>query len=351
MVNAILPELADTLGTDVTGASGAVTAYMIPFSVLMVISGTVGARWGAARSVRFGLLLFSASSVLCMLSPGLGLFLTGRALQGVANAFTTPLLVAIISSLVPRERLGRSLGAYASFQAAGQAFAPLIGGVAAEINVRLAFAATALVALLLAVLIPVRQTRGATMPADWGALRNPRLVRSASVALCSQFAATSVMVLTALLVSDRFGLTPGERGLVVACFGLAGLLFGRVIGHLVDRFDVVPVGSVSLAILALSLALLGVTPGLVAVIALVSLGGFVGTAARILTNTLAIHSTPRNVGGATSLTMAAQFLGTAVMPAIIPLYHWHTWAAYAVAAAVAMTGAVLARIPLAAAST
>ena len=92
-----------------------------------------------------GVLRLRVASVATALAPTIGIFLVGRAGQGVANAFTTPLVMAALADVVPRERLGRSIGTFAGVQAAGISFAPLLGGLAAEVNWRLAFLAPAVV--------------------------------------------------------------------------------------------------------------------------------------------------------------------------------------------------------------
>ena len=96
-----------------------------------------------------GYAVYVLASVACVLAGTLALFLAARALQGVANAFTTPLLLAALGATVPPDRLGRALGWFGSLQAAGQTSAPLVGGLAAELDWRLAFVGVALVAGLL----------------------------------------------------------------------------------------------------------------------------------------------------------------------------------------------------------
>jgi len=71
-------------------------------------------------------------------------------LQGAANAFTSPLLLAALAESTTEERLGRSMGTFAAVQTAGVVSAPLIGGLAGAIDIRLAFLVPAAVALLLA---------------------------------------------------------------------------------------------------------------------------------------------------------------------------------------------------------
>lgn len=347
MVNAILPEVAAGVGTNEAGVALALTAYMIPFSGLMVLSGTLGTRWGLTRTIRWAYGLYAAASIGCALANALVPFLAARALQGVANAFTTPLLVAVISQLIPRERLGRALGVYASMQAAGQAFAPLVGGLVAEWDYRLGFAANALAAVVLAMWTPT-VAAGVRREANWAALRNPRLARSAATAFCSQFTQTAVMVLAALVAADRFGLSASARGLLVAAFGLAGLVTGRAVGVLTERYGLVRVGVGALAVLGAAMAAIGVAPWVGLLVVLVAAAGVSGTAGRILTNGLAIASTPANVGGATSVTMSAQFVGVALVPTLIPLYHASGAVACLLAGTVAWVGAAIAsraRVP------
>ncbi len=91
---------------------------------------------------------------MCALAPNLGVFLVGRALQGVANAFITPLLLAGLAETVPAERFGRLVGIYGSFQAFGGAAAPIAGGIAADTDWRVAFVVTAALSAALAITPP-----------------------------------------------------------------------------------------------------------------------------------------------------------------------------------------------------
>ncbi|WP_226346468.1 MFS transporter [Agilicoccus flavus] len=349
MVNTILPELATGLRSDVATMGSALAAYMVPFAGLMLVSGTVAGRWGRARTVRGAYLAYALASLVCILAASAGPFLAGRALQGAANAFTTPLLIAMIADLVPPGRRGIALGTYAGMQAAGQAFAPLIGGLAAEVDYRLAFAASAGAALLLAVVTPggraAGERRASVTREQWRALANLRLARAGGIAFTAQFASTALMVVGALVAADEFGLSPGARGLLVACFGLAGLASGRLTGAATDRYGLRLVGSTALAVLALAVLCVGVAPGIAVLVGAIAVAGVAGTGARVLTNTLGLASTPANSGGAMSMTLSAQFLGGAAVPLILPLYAVSPALTCAVAAGVAVVGLALAARP------
>ena len=346
MVNAMLPELAASLGTSVGTAATAVTWYMIPFSTLMLVSGTVGARFGLARAIRVAFITYAVASAICVVATAPVPFLGGRMLQGAANAFTTPLLLALIAELVPPQRLGRALGTYAACGAAGQAFAPFVGGVAAGVDYRWAFGLSAVAAVTLAAITPtgraafgasgargVASASGAAGAAGknsrpsvpglrWRELLNPRLALACLTGFAGQFTATAVMLVAALTASDRFELEPAARGVVVATFGMAGSVSGRSIGKLADRVGTTRTGIRALLLLGAAALALPLAPWVVALVAAVALAGVGATSTRVLTNTLSMQSTPSNPAGATSVALAVSFVGSALTPFLLPLYHW-----------------------------
>ena len=153
--------MSDSLGVSVATAATSLTAYLVPFAALMLISGTLAERFGRRRTVQVGYIFYTLASIGCALAPSFAVLMIARVVQGGSNAFTTPVLVAAVSDATPRERLGRALGLFGSMQATGQAMAPLVGGLAASVDWRLAFWGTALVSALLALLPPSGRHDGA----------------------------------------------------------------------------------------------------------------------------------------------------------------------------------------------
>src|SRR6187402_1042688 len=128
----MLAEMGRDLGVSTGTAASSLTAYLLPFAALLLVSGTLGARWGARRTVRIAYLVYFVASLTCALAPVFAVLQAGRVVQGCANAFTTPLLMAALAASTPGHRLGRTLGTFGALQAAGQTSAPLVGGIAAE---------------------------------------------------------------------------------------------------------------------------------------------------------------------------------------------------------------------------
>lgn len=326
----MLPELGADLGLSPSAASASLTAYLLPFALLMLVSGTLGQRWGAARTVRVAYVAYVVFSLLGAVAGTGWLFLGARALQGAANAFTTPLLLASLAAATPPERLGRSLGVMGSLQAAGMTFAPLVGGLTAEVDWRLAFVGVAVVAGLLAVAgIP------ADPPADPGdrpRLRDawrPSVLRLGLVAGLAWGALGGLSFLVALRVEDAFALGAGLRGALLTVFGVAGLLTARLVGAGVDRLGprvVVRLGALAAAVLV---AAIGGLPSVVAVAAVWALAGAAAQLVLVGVNALVLRG---GTAGGVSVVQALRFLGAAAAPAVfLAPYHLSPVAAFGLA--------------------
>lgn len=345
IVAPLLPELSRAYGVSADVAALSLTTYLVPFALLQLVSGTLGERWGRRRSVRAGYLLYVAASLLCAAAPNIGVFLAGRAVQGTANAFTSPLLVAGLADLVPAARLFRAIGIYGSLQAAGQSIAPLFGGASTVVSWRLAFVGVAAVALALTFLPPPGEPRPGLAAPPWRALASRPMALLSAAAFASYAGAAGLPFLVALLAHDRFGADERVIGLVLVGFGIAGLLLGSVWGRACERFGARRAGVVG----AVAVGALVGTVGHAGTLALVAATWAVaGAAASLLTvslQNLAVRQVPANRGGAVSVASAFRFGGMALAPLLwLPLYHGSAAAAFAAAgccsalAAVALLG-------------
>jgi MFS family permease len=321
---AMLPELGSTFGVPAGTAALSVTAYMLPFAVVMLFSGTLGERWGLRRSVVLAYGVYALASLACVLATTLPLFLAATAAQGVANAFTTPLLMAALATAVPADRLGRALGWFGSLQAAGATFAPLIGGVAAEADWRLAFAGVAVLAAALAVIgIPAAPT--AAQPALGTALQmalRPAVLRAGLVAALGWGCLAGLGFLVALRLEEQFGAGAGPRGLVLTAIGVAGLLSARLVGGGVDRIGARRCVLLGGGIGALAVAGVGLAPTVWLVALVWAVGGVATQLVLVGVNAMVLGPAQENRGGATSVVQAIRFGGGAASPvAFTPIYH------------------------------
>jgi MFS family permease len=131
-----------------------------------------------------------------------------------------------------------------------------------------------------------------------------------------------VSFLVALMAADEFGVDSIGRGFVLAGFGAAGMVLGRLAGGGVDRFGRVPMvvaGSVVSAVLVGALGLAGDAAQLAVLWTLAGAGSAMAWAGL---NVLAVEAVPGNRAGGTSVVGAFKFAGSAVAPLLwLPLYH------------------------------
>jgi MFS family permease len=339
-----LPEVGADFGVTAAVASATITAYLVPFAVVMLFSGTWGARWGVRRSVVTAYLVYVVSSLLCVWAPTFELLLAGRAVQGVANAFTTPLLLATIAATTPRDRLGRALGLFGSLQAAGQTSGPLFGGLAAETDWRLVFVGAAVAALALAVIgLPPSEDRPAEDRVSLRAAWRPAVLRASAVAMVGWGCLGGITFLVAFRVDDAFGLGAGERGVLLTAFGVVGILTARPVGHWVDRVGGRRAALVGAVAAAVPVALIGLAPSLVAVIAAWAVAGLCAQLVLVGLNALILTGDGDNRAGSISVVQAFRFVGAAAAPlALTPVYHLHPAAGFLLPAALLALTAPLA---------
>jgi len=328
----LIPELRDAFDATTTEIALAVPAYLVPFALLQLISGTLAERIGRRRVVTIAYTVYAVGSIGAAVAPGIEAFLVCRGIQGTANAFTSPVLLAGLADAVPPRERGRAVGTFAGVQAGGISLAPLLGGIAAEITWRLAFIVPAIVALALIAYPPP--------PSAHREGNRPRLVavftRRVMVLCAAGFAGYVGMTGLGFLVSLRsveaFGMGSTARGLLLAAFGLAGMVLGRAAGRASERIGAARSASIAACVCSLAVGPMGVVSGSVAY-ALLWFGA--GCGAALLwagLNTVAVEAVPANRAGAVSVFAAFKFAGTAVAPLVwLPVYTSSPAAAFACA--------------------
>ena len=239
MLVAVIPNVADGLDASLAQVAAAITAYMVPFALLQLVSGTLAERLGPRRVVRGGYIGFGVAALACAFAPDIWSFLAARAAMGASNAFLSPILLAALSEVAAPDVLGRTVGTFAAAQTAGLMLAPIIGGLLGEISWRLGFVLVAVVSVVLA--LP-RQSLGAAARqtssngrASLRALLNRWIALLATQAALGYLGFTAIGFVHVLVGAEEFDLGSGARGLLIAGYGVGGILLGRYAGSVVDR--------------------------------------------------------------------------------------------------------------------
>lgn len=339
----LIPQLRDAFHASTGAVAAGIPAYIVPFALLQLVSGTIGERLGRRRVVRTAYVIYAIASVAAALSPTIGVFLALRAAQGSANAFVTPLLLAGLAEITPARRLGEAVGTFAAVQTSAIALSPLCGGLAGAVDWRIAFFLPAAVTVGLAFFPPpdARRRAGAA-PARLRSAFTRRVGVLSAAAFATYAGVTGLGFLVALRLSDAFGLGSTMRGVVLATFGVAGMISGRAGGQAVDRFGRVAAVIAGSLVCAGVVAALGVAGSAGLTAALWFVAGAGSTVAWAGLNTLAVEAVPSNRAGATSVVSALKFAGNAAAPVIwLPLYDSDPRLAFVAAGAMAAIAALL----------
>ena len=346
MLIALIPNVAEGLDTSLALVAGAITAYMVPFAVLQLVSGTLANRLGPRRVVRARLpRLRRARRSSARSSPSIWVFLAGRALMGAANAFLSPILLAALSEVVAPEVLGskrrhvRGLAGCRSDVRTRDRRRPGRGVVAARFRPRRGRRGRAGAPAPVA-----RRDRGAPASARVAFDRSPTAGSrsSAAKAMLGYLGFTAIGFVVVLVADREFGLGPGARGLVVAGYGVGAIALGRYAGSAVDRLGrprTALAGALACTAGVLGLAFAPTVWSL----ALVFLA--VGCASAFTwagLNTITVESFPENRAGATSVYSAFKFAGVAIAPLIyVPLFDLDARAPFYLAAGFSLLVALL----------
>jgi MFS family permease len=340
---ALIPAAADSLGTSLGLVATSITAYMVPFALLQLVSGTLSQRLGARRLVRASYFAYGAAALLCALAPEIWTFMAARALMGAANAFLSPILLVALSEVVPRGILGRSVGTFAAWQTAGFTLGPLLGGAIGELHWRAAFVLVALLSLALA--LPQRSLASVSAEprrASFRALLDRWLALLGTKALLGYASFTAIGFVVVLLVAERFALSPGELGLLLAGHGIGGVLLGRPAGSIVDRAGRPATTLAGALLCAAGVLALPFAPSLWTLGLLYFGVGCAGAFVWAGLNTIVVEAFPEKRAGATSLFSFFKFSGVALAPLIyVPLFEADSTAPFALAAGLAFLLALL----------
>lgn len=130
IVTVALPSIQRSLGFSPAGLQWVISAYLIPFGGLLLLSGRLGDLLGARRVFLTGLIAFSVASLACGLAGTRPELIAARLVQGAGAAAASAVSLGMIVRLFPdtRER-GTALGAYTFVSAGGGSVGVVLGGV------------------------------------------------------------------------------------------------------------------------------------------------------------------------------------------------------------------------------
>lgn len=129
VVNTALSAIAADLDTGLSGLQWVIDAYTLPLAALVITAGSLADRFGHRRLFGAGLVIFTATSLLCAGSSSITMLGASRAAQGVGAAVMFAVSLALLSNAFPRpQQRIKALAAYGATMGGSFAVGPLVGG-------------------------------------------------------------------------------------------------------------------------------------------------------------------------------------------------------------------------------
>lgn len=128
VLNVALPTLQDVFTADASELQWMVDAYILVFAGLLLLMGALGDRFGRARTLQLGLLIFGFASIGATLTASAGQFIAARAVMGLGAALIMPSTLSILINVFPPEERGRAIAAWAGMSGLGIGLGPITGG-------------------------------------------------------------------------------------------------------------------------------------------------------------------------------------------------------------------------------
>ncbi|MEV0714144.1 MFS transporter [Asanoa sp. NPDC050611] len=128
IVNVALPHIGADLGSSVAGLQWTVNGYLLTLAAFVLLGGSLGDRLGRRKIFVIGIVWFTIASLLCAISPTIGMLIGARFLQGAGAALLTPGSLAIIQASFQADERGKTIGLWSGFSGISTALGPFVGG-------------------------------------------------------------------------------------------------------------------------------------------------------------------------------------------------------------------------------
>jgi predicted MFS family arabinose efflux permease len=325
-VDPLIPKIAADLVIDVKTAALLSSAFTFPYALVQPVLGAFGDHFGKTRLMNICLTMVALSALVCAVATSFPVLVAMRVLAGCVAGGLFPIALALIGDLVPVHQRQVAIGRLLAVGLSGNLLGASIAGVIADLaGWRGVFGVFGLFALAVAVAAFVAlRGRDPAKPAPFriasalagfrSVFADPRAkICFGSVFLEGMFI-HGVFPYVALLLLANGEARASIAGLVIAAFGLGGVVYSFLVPLLVAR------------IAQRWLMIMGglVAAGMLLLIALnlpwyaqIGVYGVLGFGFYLLHGSIHVHVTelsPTARGAATSLHSSTFYLGQALGP-------------------------------------
>ncbi len=135
IVNVAFPDIrASFPGTSISGLSWVLNAYNIVFAAFLIPCGRLADLLGRRRTFVWGVVVFTAASVVCALAPSVAFLVAARGVQALGAALLVPASLGLVVQAFPAEHRTHAVGLWGASAALASGLGPPIGGVLVELG-------------------------------------------------------------------------------------------------------------------------------------------------------------------------------------------------------------------------
>lgn len=128
ILNVALPTLQTEFTATSTELQWVVDSYVVVFAGLLLTFGALGDRFGRAKALQAGLVIFGIASLGAAYSQSPNQLIAARAVMGAGGAFIMPATLSILTNVFPREERGKAIAIWSGVAGTGIGLGPIIGG-------------------------------------------------------------------------------------------------------------------------------------------------------------------------------------------------------------------------------
>jgi len=129
ILNIALPTLQRHFNASPSALQWMLDAYLLVFSGLLLVFGTLGDRFGRKLALEIGIAVFGLASVGALLADSAAGVIGVRAAMGIGAALIMPATLSIIANVFSGEERGKAIAIWAALAAIGIGLGPLAGGL------------------------------------------------------------------------------------------------------------------------------------------------------------------------------------------------------------------------------
>lgn len=128
IINVALHDIMAAFAVSATTAQWLVSGYMIVTSIFTAVMAYLSGRFSTRKLLFFACGCLVAGEVLCLVAPTFSVLLPSRILQAAGSGILFPLMMNVVLTCAPREKLGLYLSLGGACITLGPAFGPVVSG-------------------------------------------------------------------------------------------------------------------------------------------------------------------------------------------------------------------------------